>query len=219
MLPDTLADVATAPGVVTTWVANVGVVNDVVRFCSPAELESATGRRSGPRWLAARTVLRSVLGAALDAAPADVLIEIAPSGKPYLVGEDLHFSLSHSGDLVAVAVCRDRPVGIDIEGLRTLRRPERLARRIFSSGEYDRWAAEFDPSRTQSLMQQWTRMEALLKATGEGLRAGMRGAVERQVAVGWVVRDLALHNGVGAVAAMGPDWELEVRPWEVTPAC
>ena len=209
--------VTAAPGVVSAWVAAIGDVVDVGRHCAAAELESAAGRRSGRRWLAARTVLRSVLATTLDADPADLVIEVAPSGKPHLARADLQFSLSHSGDLVAVAVCSDRPVGIDIEEPRVLRRPERLARRIFNSGEYDRWSGQLDPCRTRSLLQQWTRIEAVLKATGEGLGAGMRGAVERQVAGGWAVRDLALHSGVGAVASAGSDWELEVRRWEVTP--
>ncbi|GAC1590916.1 MAG: hypothetical protein NVS3B21_08910 [Acidimicrobiales bacterium] len=217
MLAGILDVVAAARGVVSVWVADVGDVVDVGRHCAAVELESAAGRRSGRRWLAARTVLRSVLGTALDTEPVDLVIEIAPSGKPHLAHWDTQFSLSHSGDLVAVAVCRDRPVGIDIEAPRILRRPERLARRILNSGEYDRWSGQLDPCRTQSLLQQWTRMEAVLKATGEGVGAGMRGAVERQVAGGWAVRDLALHTGVGAVASPGSDWELVVRRWEVTP--
>lgn len=217
MPTDTLAAVAAAQGVITAWVAHVGVVTEVGRHCSPAELESAAGRRSGQRWLAARTVLRSVLGGELDVDPSEVTFEVGPSGKPHLARKELHFSLSHSADLVAVAVSCDGAVGIDVEAPRTLRRPDRLARRIFTSGEYDRWSEQLDAARTQSLLQQWTRMEALLKATGEGLGAGMRGAVERLVTRGWTVRDLALVSGVGAVASKGQAWDVEFRQWKISP--
>ncbi|GAC1366568.1 MAG: hypothetical protein NVSMB4_21180 [Acidimicrobiales bacterium] len=214
---DTLATVAAAHGVITAWVAEVGDVTEVGRHCSAAELASAAGRRRGQRWLASRTVLRSVVGGELDLDPAEVIFEVAPSGKPHLPRKDLHFSLSHSAELVAVAVSCDGVVGVDIEAPRTLHRPDRLARRIYTSDEYDRWSEELDPARTQSLLRQWTRMEAMLKATGEGLGAGMRGAVARLVTEGWTVRDLALAGGVGAVASKGRAWDVEVRRWEVSP--
>ncbi|GAC1534802.1 MAG: hypothetical protein NVS3B12_16100 [Acidimicrobiales bacterium] len=210
---DTIVGVSAALGVITVWVANVNSVTDAGRHCSAAEFASAAGRRSGQRWLASRTVLRSVLGSALDIDPADVTFELAPSGKPHLTREELHFSLSHSADLVAVAVSKDGAVGVDVEAPRMLRRPDRLARRLFTSGEYDRWTEQLDPARTHLLLQHWTRTEALLKATGEGLRAGMRGAVERHCTGGWTVRDLVLASGVGAVASRGHAWDVKVRRW------
>lgn len=43
------------------------------------------------------------------------LIRIADTRKPYLPGEQYHFSISHSGDYAAAIVSRDSRVGIDIE--------------------------------------------------------------------------------------------------------
>ena len=43
------------------------------------------------------------------------LIEIADTRKPYLPGEQYHFSISHCGDFAAAIVSRDTRVGIDIE--------------------------------------------------------------------------------------------------------
>lgn len=59
-----------------------------------------------------------MLGALLAAAPRSLRFGAQAGGKPYLIGEALHFSLSHSGDRVAVAVCRHAPVGVDIEQAR-----------------------------------------------------------------------------------------------------
>jgi phosphopantetheinyl transferase len=46
------------------------------------------------------------------------LIEIADTKKPFLPGEEYHFSISHCGDYAAVIVSRHQRVGIDIELVR-----------------------------------------------------------------------------------------------------
>jgi phosphopantetheinyl transferase len=43
------------------------------------------------------------------------LIEIADTRKPYLPGEEYHFSISHCGDYAAAIVSRSNRVGIDVE--------------------------------------------------------------------------------------------------------
>ncbi|MDP4263337.1 MAG: 4'-phosphopantetheinyl transferase superfamily protein [Bacteroidota bacterium] len=43
------------------------------------------------------------------------LIRIADTRKPFLPGEQYHFSISHCGDYAAAIVSKDKRVGIDIE--------------------------------------------------------------------------------------------------------
>lgn len=43
------------------------------------------------------------------------LIRIADTRKPFLPGEQYHFSISHCGDFAAAIVSKDKRVGIDIE--------------------------------------------------------------------------------------------------------
>lgn len=43
------------------------------------------------------------------------LIQIADTRKPFLPGEEYHFSISHCGDYAAAIVSRESRVGIDIE--------------------------------------------------------------------------------------------------------
>ena len=43
------------------------------------------------------------------------LIQIADTRKPFLQGEQYHFSISHCGDFAAAIVSKDKRVGIDIE--------------------------------------------------------------------------------------------------------
>jgi len=193
--------------------------------CSPAERERAGRYRSrdvAARWLAGRGILRTVLGVQLGVDPAALRFTDTSTGKPALtIGGGLHFNLSHSGPVLAVAF-GPRPVGVDIEVARRVRRPERLADRLFGpdSPAREGWARRSEPARTDVLLQAWTRAEALLKATGEGVGGGLAGAVDRMTGEGWVVRDLACPEGpngaigpVGAVAAAGSDWLLDGPRW------
>jgi len=43
------------------------------------------------------------------------LIETAESKKPFLPGQNLHFSISHCGDFAAAIISKDKLVGIDVE--------------------------------------------------------------------------------------------------------
>ena len=92
-------------------------------------------------------------------------------GKPRL--EDgagaLEFSLSHSGLHAVLAVCRTVPLGIDVEQVKPERDRTRLIEGVLS--ELERRAIEALPAEGQGLafLRDWTRKEALLKATGHGL--------------------------------------------------
>lgn len=93
-------------------------------------------------------------------------IETGSDGKPFLSEESLFFSLSHTGETAACAVC-DAPVGIDIEEERPLR--ESVLRRCFSEEEQRLILESEHPS--ASFTELWTKKESYLKATGEGLRS------------------------------------------------
>lgn len=183
--------------------------------CSPDEHERAARHRnpdSARVWLSARALLRHRIAEATGASPAAIVLDERPGGKPFARDVAVHVNLSHAGGLVAIAIGAPDvgPVGVDIERDRRLHRPDRLAVRLLGDGgERDRWSATPEPDRTRYLLQRWTRTEALLKATGEGIGGGVSGAEERLVAAGWAVRDLTLRGGgFGAVAARGTSWEV-----------
>ena len=77
----------------------------------------------------------------------------------------VNLSLSHSGNLVAVAVC-DTPVGIDVERLDASRFNERLARRILTDGELTLYNNVPHEERPQALVKAWTQKEAIFKRDG-----------------------------------------------------
>jgi 4'-phosphopantetheinyl transferase len=118
-------------------------------------------------------ITRLVVGARLGLLPEQVPLTRAcadcdePHGPPVVAGApqpDMpasHLSVSHSGDLVAVAVSPYGPVGVDVEE-DSGRIGDDIARHLLAPGE----AA----GGSSGLLAYWTRKEALLKATGDGLR-------------------------------------------------
>lgn len=95
---------------------------------SPAE-QAYDGRIAHPRrrreWLAARRLLRAVLGP-------EVSTDYDPAGRPVLVGGGGHLSFSHTDELVALYHAPE-PCGVDIE--RCDRPFERAAPRFASADE------------------------------------------------------------------------------------
>ena len=89
-------------------------------------------------------------------------------GKPYLPGESLFFSLSHSGEYAACALS-DKPVGLDLQMRRPLR--EQVLTRCFSPAE-QRFVRS-SPRPDDDFTELWTAKESYLKATGEGIRLSL----------------------------------------------
>jgi 4'-phosphopantetheinyl transferase len=131
-------------------------------------------RRPGDRarYLAAHALARLVLGGPGRAAAALTFDRTcrcgAAHGKPVLPGGP-GFSLSHAGELVGVAVRPGGAVGLDVEQVRDLADLPAMAAHVHSPSERARGAA---PDRA-AFFRTWTRKEALLKATGDGLATPM----------------------------------------------
>lgn len=95
-----------------------------------------------------------------------------PHGKPRLTCNPalLAFSLSHSGDRVVVAVVpRAAPVGVDVEALVAPADPVGLSRLVLSPAERAAFDLVDPRDRGDALLRFWTRKEAVVKATGDGL--------------------------------------------------
>lgn len=89
-------------------------------------------------------------------------IDSGKNNKPYFKDyPNVRFSISHSGDLVVLAMS-DTEVGIDIEKIKP-RDYESIVARHFTEGE----AKEVDS--IESFLKVWTKKEAYLKLTSEGL--------------------------------------------------
>ena len=120
------------------------------------------------RFVAARALLRDLLGRYLGLDPAALVFGYGPRGKPSLAG-GLRFNVSHSGGLALLAFSEDRELGVDVEQERPVPEAESIAERYFSPGEGRELGRQPAAERPQAFFRCWTRKEAFIKATGDGL--------------------------------------------------
>ena len=130
--------------------------------------------RDRDRYIAARGILRDLLGKYLHCAPRSIEFVYGPYGKPALASDALRpaicFNLSHSHGLAAVAIGQEREVGIDVELIRAEFASEAIAKRYFSAREIDELSRLPAELRTEGFFLCWTRKEAYIKAKGDGLQ-------------------------------------------------
>lgn len=190
------------------------------------------------RLLAARRSTPDAEGAA--APPLDAFgWTTLPSGKPLLTFRDgspqrLHVSVAHAGGLALAAVCDHGPIGVDVEHVDTRRNLAAIARRFFAAEESAQLEACGSDERSLLFHQWWTRKEAVLKATGHGLRGGLNVRVDAPAdRDGWrpvalqghdaplFVRDLRTPDAgvVGAVAIEGQTGVVQIVNTTVDERC
>jgi 4'-phosphopantetheinyl transferase len=121
---------------------------------------------------------RRILARYVESRPARLAFACAEHGKPSLVDSDahgVHFNLSHSADLALVAVRRGGPVGVDVESWSREIAHLELAERFFSPNECRALSALAGDRRAvvAGFFAAWSRKEAYLKATGDGITRGL----------------------------------------------
>jgi 4'-phosphopantetheinyl transferase len=121
----------------------------------------------GVRQRLGAVLLRLAAGRVLGVAPERVTVDrtcprcSAPHGGPLLPGTGLHASITHSGDVVGLALTGVAPVGLDVERISDVD-VDGLSATVLHPDERAPDADEF--------FTYWTRKEAVVKATGDGLR-------------------------------------------------
>jgi 4'-phosphopantetheinyl transferase len=143
------------------------VLNDRERV----RAERFTIERARRRFTAARGFLRVLLARVTGGDPAEVTFSYGVRGKPALDGAP-KFNASDSGDTVVVALAAAE-VGVDLEVIRPLSNPDRLARRIATRSEVGQLEALPDDELENAVHRLWTYKEAALKAAGTGLPGGL----------------------------------------------
>jgi 4'-phosphopantetheinyl transferase len=178
-----------------------------------------------------RGLLRTILSHYLKIEPDQLRFCYGPRGKPALVPSNhstLQFNLSHSQGIAVYAITRDRQIGIDLEYMRPTSDIEQLAKRFFSPREYTAIRSLSPNQKPEAFFNAWTRKEAYLKATGEGLAhletievsllpgepARLLNVGDSQASVAWSLQALTpATNYVAALAVEGHDWHLTCWQW------
>jgi 4'-phosphopantetheinyl transferase len=101
--------------------------------------------------------------------------KFGPFGKPMLASqtqaEKLYFNVSHSGNLVLIALTRAGEIGVDIENCTlTALELETFAKTVLSETEITRLSQIHPAERRAHFFKIWTLKEAYLKALGSGLQ-------------------------------------------------
>jgi 4'-phosphopantetheinyl transferase len=189
--------------------------------------------RDRERFLAGRALLRIILAGYLATDPNSLRFSYSQKEKPSLgpphADSKLMFNVSHSGGVALLAFTRGREVGVDVEQVRSDFELEAIARRFFSAHEQDQLAAVPAEEKPAAFFRCWTRKEAYIKATGDGLSlplsqfdvsldAGEQNALlatrlDAAEKSCWLLRDVP--SGPGYIAALcirGRDWKL-IQRW------
>jgi 4'-phosphopantetheinyl transferase len=200
---------------------------------------SKTGRfhfqKDRDRYVLTRGLLREILSRYRGSRPGELQFCYSAHGKPALIAERgderLSFNLSHANAAVVYAVTRGREVGVDLEYVSGDIDDRELAERCFSPREAS--ALRLLPSglRQKAFMTCWTRKEAYIKASGEGLSLNLESfdvlaqgdpaprlhiESDPREAARWSLADLEAPAGyVAALAIEGNAHRVRYRQWEM----
>jgi 4'-phosphopantetheinyl transferase len=156
------------------------------------------------------------------------------NGKPRLADTfrsgTIPFSMSSSEGLALYGFTRNREIGIDVESIRDIPEMFQIVNLILSARETQVYRALSEHLKREALFACWTRKEAFVKATGDGLSrplnrfevrvdpgepAGPLGIDEdRKSVCQWSIHDLKPASGfAAAIAAEGRNWRLRYWQW------
>jgi len=186
--------------------------------------------RDRQRFVAARGLLRIILSAYLATDPNQLRFSYSKKEKPSLgpahADSGVTFNVSHSGGIALLAFTRRRDIGVDVEQVRSDFDLEAIARRFFSADEQKQLAAVPAEEKPEAFFRCWTRKEAYIKATGDGLSLPLSQfdvslATEEKTnallatrpdgseAGRWLLQAVPAGSGyLAALCVRGQDWKL-----------
>jgi 4'-phosphopantetheinyl transferase len=129
--------------------------------------------RDRATYIAAHAMLRRMLREELDGEDPDFVL--SPLGRPELMprrdgSPAPSFNLTHSCDFAACAMLHGAPIGVDAEDIRRPINVAEMAGRWFHPSERLLLTRIAEVKRVEMFFRIWTTKEAIVKATGHGLR-------------------------------------------------
>ena len=198
-------------GELHVWLVHIDKLrDDSLPEANPGELARAA-RFSGVqqrRYLKSHRAMRQILGTLTDR---ELCFALTERGKPYLASTpELKFNIARSKSMAIIAAALDIEEGADIERLHPLTDYMGIAERFLPPAAAAEFAAVFQPDPEREFFRRYTRTEAMLKATGEGLY-GAGKELEGE----WTIEEIdAGPRFAAAVAAPQPGLEVKLHNLE-----
>ena len=184
-----------------------------------------------------RSSLRALLARYYVAQPSDFEFVYGEHGKPSLTQNHaaghrpLQFNVAHTRHLSAFAFSRDSLVGVDVEFQRDVSDAGRIVESKFASEERVVYATAPRSIQKELFFRGWTRKEAFIKATGEGLCRSLESfavsidghaddaqflRIDEDAVTNWSLANLSLgEQHSGAIATRSSTAEIVTREWQV----
>ncbi|SOU07167.1 4'-phosphopantetheinyl transferase family protein [Xanthomonas arboricola] len=127
------------------------------------------------RYLLTRALVRATLSRYVPVAPAQWRFGTNAYGRPHIeatqgqAGAELRFNLSHTYGLIALAVTREREIGIDVEHVSHREVSLDIAHHFLAPEEVAALAQMPVAQQQDRFFEYWTFKEAYIKARGMGL--------------------------------------------------
>lgn len=147
------------------WLADFKLI---LRADETARANRYVQAKDGNRFIVSRGALRHILGMYLSRPPASIELVEGINKKPQIfnpANSGLYYNVSHSGDWILIAVARSE-IGVDIEFINPAFDFNDVMPDIFEPAEI---AFVDQVNHAGRFFMLWTRKEALVKATGQGL--------------------------------------------------
>jgi len=190
--------------------------------------------RDRVRYVISHGILRTILGSYTDVEPEALEFCCGINGKPLLSNrfgpETIHFNMSRSHGVAVYAFSRNWDLGIDIEKMEPVPEMDRIVERFFNHLEIKEYYLTPANGRMDAFFRCWTRKEAYLKATGDGLSRSLDtfsvltarygapriagNGTKQDAPYDWTIRDLPVQEGyVAAIAVRGSQYRLRCKRW------
>jgi 4'-phosphopantetheinyl transferase len=170
--------------------------------------------RDRRRFVVARATLRHLLAAYVNRPAASLRFAVGTYGKPVLAELGPAFNLSHTGAVVLIGIASaGRHLGVDVEQYRLIPEMAGLVENSFSISEATAWRFLPPSQRDTAFFRLWTRKEAFVKATGEGLTRPLQSfsisvndhpAIHAPNLPHWSLHDLNIASHAAALAIDHP---------------
>lgn len=166
---------------VHVWATDLSIYDSRIKqlyaILSPDEQQRSNRfkhKKHRDNFITAHGFLRNTLSTYLYQAAPTLKFSKENNGKPILddipSNKQLHFNMSHSHTLALLAVCRNKSVGIDVECINKENQWQKIINRFFTKDEQTAIFTLPESQQKKAFFQVWTRKEAHMKVTGEGLR-------------------------------------------------